>query len=208
MYSLEGDVYLVDSVLMVAHDKKDIQATKTLYSMYLQPFIELYKQYNGFVSSDKSYKPVLVIDIKENGAAVISQLVRLLDNHRSVFDRSVNAAAVKVVLSGDRGAISKWSSYAPFIFFDGRPYETYDSATIQRVAFISDTYLNYYIKQDSGNNPKLQALVKKIHDMGKLVRIWGMPDEASSWQMQQQLGIDIINTNKVAECREYFLKKK
>lgn len=117
VYSLKADVYLVDSVLMVAHDKKEIQATMTLYSMYLQPFIELYKQYNGFVSSDKSYKPVLVIDIKEKGAAVIGQFVQLLDNHRSVFDRNVNAAAVKVVLSGDRRPISKLVFLCPVYFF-------------------------------------------------------------------------------------------
>ena len=81
------------------------------------------------------------------------------------------------------GPFPNWCSFAPFIIFDGRPYETYDSVIIQQVTFISDTYFNYYIKQDNGNNPKLQALVKKIHDMGKLVRVWGISDKASSWQM-------------------------
>jgi hypothetical protein len=208
VFSLEADVYLVDSLLMVAHDKKDITGSNTLWNMYLQPFIALYIQHKGFVSTDKFYKPVLVIDIKENGTAVIAQLVQLLDKHRNVFDRSVNTAAVQVVLSGDRGPISKWSSYPAYILFDGRPYETYDSTTFQRVAFISDTYLNYFNKQDSIRNNNLLALVKKIHTSGKLLRVWGMPDDATSWQLEYNSGIDIINTNKVAECRDYFLKKK
>jgi hypothetical protein len=40
--------------------------------------------------------------------------------------------------------------------------------------------------------------------MGKLLRLWASPDNGDSWKLQQQLGIDIINTDKVAECRNYF----
>ncbi len=208
VFSLEADVYLVDSILMVAHDKKDIKPSATLYQLYLLPFIERYRQYHGFATADKQYKPVLVIDIKENSAAVIQQLIVLLEKNKTVFDRSLNPAAVQVVLSGDRGPINKWNSYPSFIFFDGRPYENYDSAALQRVAFISDTYFNYFNRQDSTNTSKLESLVKKVHAMNKLLRVWAMPDEPASWQLQRRLGIDIINTNKVSECRNYFPKKE
>jgi hypothetical protein len=42
--------------------------------------------------------------------------------------------------------------------------------------------------------------------MSKLLRLWGIPDNASSWQRLQQLGVAIINTDTVEECRKYFIK--
>jgi len=204
VFSVEADIYLSGDRLLVAHDKKELPTAKTLDSLYLQPIIELYRQHKGTISADHNYATTLVIDIKENGEAVIAALIKLLSVHRSVFDRTVNAKAMQVVLSGDRSASSKWSSYPSYIFFDGRPYEVYDSAPLQRVAFISDSYLNYISPQDSIS--RIEQLVKKVHGMGKLLRLWAIPDNPASWTRLQQLGIDIINTDKVNECREYFLK--
>ena len=91
-------------------------------------------------------------------------------------------------------------------YFDGRPYEVYDSATLQRVAFISDSYLKYINSQDS--TTRLEQLVKNVHGTGKLLRLWAAPDNHSSWKRLQQLGIDIINTDKVEECRNYFYQTR
>ena len=206
VFSIEADIYLSDNRLLVAHDKKELSVAKRLDSLYLMPIIELFRQYKGTISGDSSYSPLLMIDIKENGEAALAQLIKLVSQHRSVFDRSVNAKAVQLVISGDRGASSRWTSYPSYIFFDGRPKEIYDSATLQRVAFISDSYLNYINPQDSITS-RIGQVVKKIHGMGKLFRLWGSPDNFESWKLQQQLGVDIINTDKVAECRKYFLEK-
>ena len=204
-FSIEADIYLSDNRLLVAHDKKELATARTLDSIYLQPIIELFRQYEGSISEDSSYAPMLMIDIKENGEAAIAQLIKLVSAHRSVFDRSANTKAVQLVISGDRGVSSKWTSYPPYILFDGRPNEVYDSATARRVALISDSYFNYAGKQESSH---IEPLVKKVHDMGKMLRLWASPDNAESWKLQQRLGIDIINTDKVVECRDYFLKNK
>jgi hypothetical protein len=208
-YSIEADVYLTSRGLVVAHDKKDIAMAPSLDSLYLQPIIRLFKKHHGRISKSKPYAPVLMIDVKESllqsgGTAVITALIRLLAKHPSVFDRSVNSMAVQLVISGDRGTLSSWASYPSNIFFDGRPYEVYDSVTLQRVAFISDAYYNYVTVSDSTG--RIKQLVNKIHGMDKLLRLWAIPDNAASWQRLQQLGVDIINTDMVGECREYFLK--
>ncbi|HEX6170212.1 MAG TPA: hypothetical protein VFZ33_10980 [Chitinophagaceae bacterium] len=205
--SIEADIYLSDNKLLVAHDKKELSVAKRLDSLYLMPIIELFRRYKGTISEDSSYSPALMIDIKENGEAALAQLIKLVSQHRPVFDRSVNAKAVQLVISGDRGASSKWTSYPSYIFFDGRPKEIYDSATLQRIAFISDSYSNYINPQDSITS-RIGQVVKKVHGMSKLFRLWGSPDNYESWKLQQQLGVDIINTDKVEECRNYFSKEK
>ena len=207
VFSIEADIYLSGNKLLVAHDKNELSTAKTLNSLYLQPIIKLFRQHDGAISADSNYTTALMIDIKDNGEAAIAELIKLLAPHRSVFDRSVNAKAVQVVLSGDRGSVSKWVSYPSYIFLDGRPNEVYDSATLQRVAFFSDSYFNYINPPDSSNT-RIEKLAKKVHGMGKLLRLWAIPDNPASWLRLQQLGIDIINTDKVEECRNYFLKNK
>ena len=201
-FTIEADVYPGDS-LFVAHDKKDIRAGRTLVSMYLQPIIQIFAAHNGYISDDTSYAPTLMIDIKENSAAVITELIKLLAPHRNFFDRSINKHAMQVVLSGERGAITEWNKLPAYILFDGRPYETYDSSAFKRVAFISDSYMNYILPKDS-TDIKLKQLVAATHSKGKLLRLWATPDNEIYWRKLYDMGVDIINTDKVAACRKYF----
>lgn len=202
VFSIEADIYFYNNKLVVAHDKKDLPMAKTLDSLYLQPIINLFQQHKGAIDKDTGYAPVLMIDIKENGEAVIAELIKRLSAHRAVFDRSVNAKAVQIVISGDRGTLLKWNSYPLFILFDGRPYEVYDSAVLHRVAFISDSYLNYIKSPDSTG--RFKQLVQKVHGMEKLLRLWAIPDNPDAWKRLHESGIDIINTDRVEECRRYF----
>lgn len=201
-FTIEADVY-PGAGLFVAHDKKDIRPDRTLLSMYLQPIILLFAQHHGNISDDTAYAPTLMIDIKKSSAEVIAELIKLLAPQREVFDRIVNAHAVQIVLSGERGSINDWNKLPAYILFDGRPYENYDSTTFKRVAFISDSYINYASPGDS-LEIKLKQVVAATHSKGKLLRLWAIPDNETGWQRLFNVGTDIINTDKVAECRKYF----
>ncbi|MEO5947344.1 MAG: hypothetical protein ABIP79_11055, partial [Chitinophagaceae bacterium] len=193
---------LYNNKLVVAHSTKELPAAPTLDCLYLQPIAALFATHHGSICSDTNYAPILMIDIKENGATVLAKLLSMLQVHRSVFDQTVNKLAVQIVISGDRGPITAWSSYAPILFFDGRPYELYDSATLERVAFISDGYANY-----KDNTKGIEQAAAAIHSKQKLFRLWGYADTLTMWQQVLQWGIDILNTDKVAACREYFNNK-
>jgi alkaline phosphatase len=71
------------------------------------------------------------------------------------------------------------------------------------VAVISDSYINYSSPPDSIDT-RLLRLVQKVHGIKNLLRLWAIPDNPGSWSGLHHLGIDIINTDKVAECRKYF----
>lgn len=171
--------------------------------MYLQPMIKMFAVNNGYISNDTAYAPALMIDIKENSAIVIPQLIKLIAPYRNVFDRTINKHALMIVLSGERGNITEWNNYPSYIFFDGRPYESYDSAALQRVAFISDSYMNY-IKPKDSIEIRIKQLVLNTHNKGKLLRLWATPDNEMYWRKFYDMGIDIINTDKATECRAYF----
>jgi hypothetical protein len=206
VFSIEVDIFLVGNRVLVAHDKDELATASTLDSFYLQPIINLFSLHKGYISEDTAYAPVLMIDIKENGEPVLAALIKLLSAHPSVFDRSVNAKAVQIVISGDRGPSFKWVTYPSFILFDGRPNEIYDNTKLQRIAFVSDNWVPYALPPVS-DYERLKQVIDKVHNWGKLIRLWASPDNAASWQLQKELGIDIINTDKPSDCREYFLKK-
>lgn len=203
VYSIEADIYLVNDTLRVAHDKRELPTAPTLSDLYIQPIVKLFKVNQNHISRDRDYAPVLMIDIKDNGAAALTALTKLLSLYPSVFDRTVNPNAVQVVISGDRGDRSKWTSWPSFILFDGRISEQYTKEQLERVAFVSDSYLNY-AKQKDSTDSLIKQLADKAKQMKKLLRLWAIPDNKVSWRHLLELGVNIINTDNVAECRKYF----
>lgn len=204
VFSVEADVFLVNGALLVAHTAREIDPAKTLKKLYLEPMYQLYTANKGHISPDTAYTICLAIDIKEKGSQVIPLLGKMLAAYGDCFDRSRNPHAIQVVLSGDRTPADQWTGYAGSIYFDGRPFETYDNATLQRVAFISDNYFNYVDANAPGNLDKLKATIEQIHKLGKPVRFWAAPDNAEGWKKLRQLGADILNTDHVSECRAFL----
>ena len=205
VFSLEADVWLVNDTLKVAHDARELPTAPTLFSQYLQPIIQLFENNKGHISSDKKYAPVLMVDIKENGEAALTALVKSVAAYPTVFNRNVNPLAVQLVISGERG--DNWLQWPSYILFDGRPYEQYNAEVLQRIAFISDSYINFLKFKDS-TDTQIKQSAEKIHAVKKLFRLWTIPDSPSSWEKLLDLGVDIINTDKVAECSMYFKNKQ
>ncbi|RYY27809.1 MAG: glycerophosphodiester phosphodiesterase [Chitinophagaceae bacterium] len=205
-FTVEADVYLVNGKLAVAHDRKDIDTSRTLSSLYLDPLDSLFKLYKGRVSANKNYRPTLAIDIKSDGPAVLSEIARLVKTKPEVFDRRKNKNAIQIIVSGDRGPIEQWTKYPPFIMFDGRPLEHYNEKTLEKVLTISDSY-GRYARNNQLDTAALIKMIKTAHDHNKLVRLWGAPDEPQTWILFRRLGVDIINTDKIAECRAFLADK-
>jgi len=202
-FTIEADVYLVNNTLLVAHDTGELATAPSLEALYLQPIIALFAQYHGHISTDSNYAPILMIDIKREGPAVLKKLLSILTPYPSVFNRSVNPHAVQMVISGDRGSPLTWTSYPSLILFDGSPNENYDHAVLQKIAFISEAYSKYSRPADS-TDTRIQRIAKQVHQQRKLLRLWAIPDDPASWDHLHQLGVDIINTDHVAECRKHF----
>lgn len=209
VYSVEADVFLKDTVLVVAHTKSQIRPQRTLDSLYIQPLVSLFKSYKGYVSSDTGYRVALVIDIKEKPEQVLKYLRNLIELNRKYFDRSMNPNAVQVIISGDRGAIKDWTSYPDYLYLDGRPNESYDENTLKKVALISDNFQNYAAGSEPTELPeKLKTIVQQVHQRGKPLRLWAAPDNEAGWFFLRKAGVDILNTDKVGECRQFFRAKK
>lgn len=200
---IEADVWLQNGRLVVSHEKPQPNAP-TLDSLYLKPIAALFGQYNGKPSSDRDYTFDLVIDIKESPTDVLPKLLALLQENITSFNRSANAKAVQVVISGNRPKIDTYLDY-PLLQFDGRPSEVYDQETLRKVALISDNFALYSRWDGTGDisdedRDKLKRVIKRAHNDGKLFRFWAAPDTPNGWKQLKKAGIDVFNSDKVAEC--------
>lgn len=200
---IEADVWLQNGKLVVSHDKPKPNAP-TLDSLYIRPIVNLFGQNNDKPSPDRDYTFSLVIDIKDNPAEVLPILLTMLNQHLTYFNRRGNDKAVQVIISGNRPKITAYMDY-PLLQFDGRPSEVYDEETLSRVALISDSFRSYSQWDGNGEIPKedrdkLKRVIKRAHNDNKPFRFWAIPDTPNGWKQLKKIGVDIINTDNVAEA--------
>ncbi|MCX6215158.1 phosphatidylinositol-specific phospholipase C/glycerophosphodiester phosphodiesterase family protein [Spirosoma sp.] len=203
---IEADIWLRNGKLVVSHEKPEEspQTPPTLDSLYLQPIARLFQQYKDKPSSERDYTFALVLDIKENPTGVLPKLLEKLQENLVCFNRSANAKAIQVIISGERPKINTYLDY-PLLQFDGRPSEVYDQETLQRVAMISDNFQSYSRWNGIGDIPdadrdKLKRVIKRAHSDNKPFRFWAIPDTPNGWKQLKKLGVDIINTDNVGEA--------
>jgi glycerophosphoryl diester phosphodiesterase len=51
---------------------------------------------------------------------------------------------------------------------------------------------------------KLQDIVTRAHQRGRLVRFWGAPDHAAFWREMLADGVDLINTDDLAGAQKFL----
>ena len=205
--SVEADVYLVDGKLLVAHDRADARPERTLEALYLDPLAERVKR-QGTVYGQYGTL-TLMIDLKEDGARLQPELLRRLAKYRFMLsDRlgtTVRARAVQVVLSGAR--TNDCAAGDGPLFKDGGPKDLGDDPA--RTPWISDSYMASLGTLASPLPPagraRLDALVAKAHAGGKRLRLWGGPDGPATWAEERAAGVDLINTDRLAELRRFLL---
>ena len=203
---IEADVWMQDGKLVVSHDKPKADAP-TLDSLYIRPIAQLFEENDGKVSADRKYTFGLMIDVKNEYELVLPKLIELLQTNVSAFNRSANPMAVQVIISGNRPRPDTFLDYPMLIQFDGRPSELYGEETLRRVALVSDSFGSYSRWNGTGDlsdqdEDKLKRVIKRAHKDGKPIRFWAIPDTPDAWKRLKKLGVDIINTDKVAEATE------
>ncbi|MFA6275345.1 MAG: phosphatidylinositol-specific phospholipase C/glycerophosphodiester phosphodiesterase family protein [Pedobacter sp.] len=207
VYEIEADVFLIKDSLIVAHSRKDKNLTRTLNSMYLSPIAQLQKE------KGTKYSFRLMIDIKDNWDLTYPALRKEIEKYKPVFDRSKHKNAIQIVISGNRPADSTFHKYPKWLFFDGLPNISYAKKDLKRITMISDNFVTYSRWGGNGeisaeDKAKLKTVIENAHQLNKPIRFWGAPDTKECWQQLHDLGADIINTDKISECKAYFEQHK
>ncbi|MEI7577553.1 MAG: phosphatidylinositol-specific phospholipase C/glycerophosphodiester phosphodiesterase family protein [Armatimonadota bacterium] len=211
--SIEADVFLVNGILLVGHDRKDLNPDRTLTEMYLKPLADRVKTSGGTVYGKKQ-ELILLVDIKADGAAAYEQLQKDLKPFQSFltgFSRGRTVKrAVKVILSGDRPITQVAAQKQRWVFIDGRKEDLGGDPNL--FPLVSESFLSifkYMGRGDFGqsNSEAMTGFVTKAHQAKQIVRFWATPETPTMWSILTDHKVDLIGTDKQADLAAFLTKK-
>lgn len=209
LYSYEADVYLVDGVICVAHDREDIKLENNLENLYIKPIVSVYKENGGKPWEDAKHGIQLLVDIKDETEPTMAALVEAFGKYPEVFDRSVNPYGVQIAITGNFPKPEDFDKYPKFMGIDGRLDINYTPEQLERVVLISES-LNDFVKWNGKGTlfpeeeERLLAVIDKVHKMGKPIRFWSTPECESTYYTFLNYGIDFVNTDDPAAASAFF----
>ena len=210
--SVEADIWPVGGSLLVAHHRKDLQPERTLEALYLAPLKQRIQAHGGQVYS----KPVefsLLIDVKEKPEETYALLGPLLERYRDILTRFTDTnsvrGAVTVVLSGARPLDQVRSSPVRWCAIDGRLADLESNPSPFLVYWVSESWRPTFSAFEEGrlteaDQVRLHQVVKKAHEQGRRIRFWGLQDQEYVWRALYSAGVDLINTDRLADLRRFL----
>lgn len=209
LYSIEADVFLKEGKLLVGHNRENLDVNGNLEDLYINPIVKLFKQNGGHAWKNSDKKLQFVVELKSDTKPTLNKLISKLEKYPKIFDPQENPDAVKVVITGKVPAPEDFEEYPDFIFFDGLIDEKYSSRQLDRVAMFSMPLSDYADWNGKGTfiskqKKRVQEVIKKVHELGKPIRFWGTPDEITAWNTFYRMGVDIINTDEIEKCSNFF----
>ncbi len=219
--SVETDVYLVEGTFYVYHDLPDtLYKSRSLENLYLKPLLKRVKANKGRVYPGYDDFFYLMIDFKSDANLAYEALTKLLRKYRRMIsivtnDQDEPRKPVKIFISGHTGKRPYDEILADekkLVALDGRPDELGRDISAAVMPVVSENYNKFLSWTGKGTvNPqerqRLQDLVQRTHAEGKKVRLWAAPDVPEVWAFLIDNGVDLLNTDRLPELRQYLLQR-
>jgi hypothetical protein len=217
--SVEADIFLVGDQLLIGHTADDLDPTRTLESLYLDPLAARVKANHGSVYRGHRKSLQLLIDIKTEGSSTYLELDRHLRRYKHLFTTYAHGRVlpgpVTAVISGDRAARAPMEAQTVRrAFYDGRLADLGSSAPASFISLISDNWTLNFTWQGVGAFPdaerqKLRGIVQAAHGRGQKVRFWATPDLAGPardalWGELLAADVDHLNTDDLAGLEAFL----
>lgn len=216
--SVEADVFLVDGKLLVAHERSELQADRTLESLYLDPLLRRVRENGGRVHPGRPGFTLLV-DFKSDGEETYEALDRILAGYKemltTVEQGIVEKNAVTVIVSGNRAWQRISSDSLRYAGVDGRLSDLGSTRPSHLMPLISDNWEKYFRWSGKGPMPEaeraeLRRIIQEAHNQQRRVRFWATPDRPSPertaiWIELLAAGVDHIGTDDLAGLRAFLL---
>jgi hypothetical protein len=210
--SVEADIYLVDGQLLVAHEKSQTKPETTLQSLYLNPLRDRVKKNGGRVYPGGP-EFSLLIDIKTDWKTTYPVLRGILKEYSDILtifrSDSKDTNAITAIITGNRFKEMFAGEAECYCALDGELADLDSNALPGLIPWISSSWSSTFHWNGHGEMPadersRLKEIVAKTHAKGCRLRFWGSPDNPDFWREMLADGVDLINTDKLAELRQFF----
>ncbi|MFO1460871.1 MAG: phosphatidylinositol-specific phospholipase C/glycerophosphodiester phosphodiesterase family protein [Verrucomicrobiota bacterium] len=210
--SVEADVHLVEGRLLVAHDRSKVQPERTLEALYLDPLAERIRTNGGFVY-DRATEFTLLVDIKADAEGSYAVLKQLLARHPELYTRFTDTnrtqGPITVILSGDRPRDTVKAEPSRLCAIDGTLADLDSQPSPFLVPLISESWRPTFAwfrdeQLPEADRLKLKGFVTRAHEQGRRIRFWGVQDQPYVWRELRDAGVDLINTDRLADLRQFL----
>lgn len=203
--SIEADIFLRNSELIVAHDERELQFKRSFRKLYLENIDSCLHKNAGYPYKDSSRFLQLLIDIKTDSVETLGELIHLLEQ----FPAVIHNRHIFLVITGNRPRPDSFVQYPDFIWFDGVLSRPYTKDQLTRIKMLSDDFQYYSHWRGEGQMPeadieKIRLAIARAHENGIRVRFWNAPDFRNAWNQFINLQVDYINTDHIDSLAEYF----
>ena len=209
--SVEADIHLVDGQLLVAHDRDRVTPGRTLETLYLAPLHERVRRLGGVYPGFRGF--TLLVDFKSDAGPTYAALREVLARHADMLTRleagTLVPGAVTVILSGNRPTATLAAEGDRLCFIDGRLDDLDRNPPPNLVPLVSESWRSVFRWDGLGEFPvperrRLGELVARAHGQGRRLRFWAVPDRATAWRELDVAGVDLINTDRLADLEAYL----
>jgi hypothetical protein len=213
--SFEADVYLVGGELLVAHNRTQVQPSRTLQSLYLNPLRERAMRNQGRIFPGGP-ECTLLIDIKEDWKTTYPVLRHTLETYAEILTTfeggKRTSRAILVVLSGNRSKEMFAGEKTRLAAYDGQLSDLESGEPADLIPWISANWYSQFKWRGEGEFPPLEAaklagIVTKAHAQGRRVRFWGGPDQKDFWSVLRNHKVDLINTDDLGGLALFLAEK-
>jgi alkaline phosphatase len=203
--SIEADIFLRNSELIVAHDEKELQYNRSFRKLYLENMDSCVRKNDDYPYKDSSRFLQLLIDIKTDSVETLGRLIILLEQ----FPALIHNRHIFLVITGNRPDPDSFTCYPDYIWFDGVLARNYSREQLSRIKMLSDNFQNYSHWRGDGQIPaedikKLESRIAPAHEDGIRVRFWNAPDFSNAWTQLIHLHVDYINTDHIGALAQYL----
>ncbi|SDL49299.1 Glycerophosphoryl diester phosphodiesterase [Catalinimonas alkaloidigena] len=216
--SVESDVFLIDGALYVAHNRPaQPDPARTLDRLYLRPLWERTAQGTQPVYAGHRTLFYLMIDFKTSDEATYRALQAQLAPYAAMLSVAPgDGKPVRVFLSGiEKPPLKPLVLYdaQALTALDGRPDDLGQDIDPVRMPVVSQSYNRFLSWKGKGpvapdELKRFRAFVEQAHAEGKKVRLWGTPDTPAVWQFLWENGVDLINTDRLADLQAFLRAKR
>ena len=212
--SVEADIWQTNGALLVAHDFRDTSPEKTLAALYLDPLRAFFR-----TNVWKGGAPALtlMIDVKSDAEKTYAVLRNVLRGYADILTRfesnTIHTNAVIVIISGARAEAVLRAEPVRFAALDGREPDLEKNPPVALMPLVSDNWTKHFQWRGVGPMPgeereKLRQLVRRAHAQGRRLRLWAAPDHEAGWKELFEAGVDLVNTDKLAELERFLLARE
>lgn len=210
--SVEADVWLIDGQLLVAHERANVKPERSLQALYLEPLRERIRRNAGQVYV---HGPpcTLMIDVKSDAVPTYAVLRNVLRPYADILTEftptNTTARALTVILTGNRPTEMVAAESLRHVALDGRLTDLESNVVTNLYPLISDNWQPHFKWRGEGPLPeaereKLRQYVQRVHEQGRRLRFWGVPDSVVGWRELQNAGVDLIGTDDLPGLADFL----